>query len=359
MPGAATSTATRSCSWQIEGMLGTVVGGTRYADPHARAERFFFDQVDLDAGSVSRIPLDFLAHGFTQHPARPDLAATFEKKGPGGARLDLAAGRFVDALAASPGAAFYGHGTYSHDGRWLYVVEAALDSQRGLITVRDARSARIVGTLDTHGSSPHDCVLADQGKTLVVSNGGGPLGSDDFASVAFVELESGRLLERLPVSDVRLNAGHLALTARRDVGLVSAPRTGLDAERDLGGISVSRAGEPLVTLRDPPAVLARQIGETLSVCVHEPSRVLAATSPRGGVVTFWRLDDLGLVATLDVASPRGITVARDGSCFVLACGARAEIWTVCTEKYEVLPRRWGSALLSGSHAHLRREWKPA
>jgi hypothetical protein len=87
-------------------MLGTVAGGTQYMDPEARAPRAFFDQVNLDSGEVRRIPIGFLGHGFTQDPTSMKRAALFEKKGPGGAIVDLDELVVIEAIHASPGSTF-------------------------------------------------------------------------------------------------------------------------------------------------------------------------------------------------------------------------------------------------------------
>ena len=72
--------------------FGTFVGGTHGKDAQGEAI-FSFDIVDFDAGKVRRTAIDFLAHGVAFDPlARhgANVAATFEKKGQGGAVIDLA-----------------------------------------------------------------------------------------------------------------------------------------------------------------------------------------------------------------------------------------------------------------------------
>jgi hypothetical protein len=335
-------------------MLGTVAGGTQYMDPSVGAPRAFFDQVDLDTGEVRRIPIGFLGHGFTQDPKRPARAAIFEKKGPGGRIVDLDALDALETVAASPGCKFYGHGLFSSDGASIFVVEASLDDASGRITVRDGETLSILDELPTYGTSPHDCVLVDGGRLLAITNGGGALGTPDTGSVAFVDLSTGALVEKLPITNERINAGHLAIASDGALAVVSAPRAGLPEETTPGGVSIRPAGGALAWASEPADVVARMLGESLSVCIHEPTGVALVTNPRGNLVTFWSVRDRSLLGTLEVKSPRGVTTSADGSSFVLACGLDATLVLVSPETRSITPGRdYGKALLSGSHAYLR------
>src|SRR4051812_22745226 len=119
------------------GELGVVVGGTRYGDPTTGETRFSFDILDLDAGDPepARLPLDFLAHGFTVHPRRRREAALLEKRGPGGVYVDLVDRVVLRPITPMPGHHFYGHGAFSREGDALLAVETDLTSNDGAISV--------------------------------------------------------------------------------------------------------------------------------------------------------------------------------------------------------------------------------
>ena len=334
-------------------MLGTVAGGTQYMDPQVGAPRAFFDQVDLDTAEVRRIKVGFLGHGFTQDPTRLERAALFEKKGPGGATINLSTLEVTGSIAASPGCAFYGHGLFSIDGAKLFVVEAKLDSLAGRITVRDGQSLKVLGEVATFGTAPHDCHLVDGGKTLVVTNGGGTLDSGDPPSVTFIDLGAGKLLDKLALTRSHINAGHVARSDDGALVVVSAPRAGLPEESTVGGVSLKPVSGDLVSVEGPTDVMGKLFGESLSVCIHEPTGIAVVTTPRAGLVTFWNISERRLVSTFAVKSPRGVTLSRDGSAFVLACGLKAELVLLSTETLQVIPSLpYGTALLSGSHAYL-------
>src|SRR4051812_26214905 len=98
--------------------LGVILGGTRYGDPKTQEGKHCLDLLDLDANDAepARLPLDFLAHGFALHPRKQHEAAIVEKRGPGGAYVDLEDLRVIRPIAPMPGHHFYGHDAFSRDG---------------------------------------------------------------------------------------------------------------------------------------------------------------------------------------------------------------------------------------------------
>lgn len=332
--------------------LGTLVGGTRYADPATQAIRYCLDLLDLDSGAAepARIPLDFLAHGFTAHPARPE-AVLLEKRGAGGAYVDLARREVLRRVAPLPGHHFYGHGAFSRDAGALFAVETELASNEGVISVRDPSSFAVVDTFPTFGEAPHDCLLIEEGRTLAVTNGGGPLGTGGTPCVTFVDVASRRLLEKLEVSDPHINAGHLAVTRDRACVVLSAPRDGLP-ETALGGVSVRRKGGPLRYATQPEAATRRMVGESLSVCIHEGTRTALATHPYGGLITFWNLDTGALFGALDLPHARGVTLTLDQRYFAVSFGPAASLLLIeASPLRPVMERDPGTRRFSGSHIY--------
>lgn len=335
--------------------LGTLVGGTRYREPQTQEIRHSFDLLDLDAGLAepARIPLDFLAHGFALHPARKE-AALLEKRGPGGCYVDLEARAVLRTIAPKEGHHFYGHGAFSRDGEALFAVETDLGTRDGVITVRDPGTFAVLDAFPTYGKSPHDCVLIEDGRTLVITNGGGPLDAsaeDALPCVSFVDVASRKLLERHVVPEPRVNAGHVALHGDRGFVVVSAPRDGLPDD-DCGGVSLRAVGGALRYASAPEPIRQRMIGETLSVCVHAPTRTVVATHPHGHLLTFWNLDTGGLAAAFDLLNPRGVALTLDERYFAVSFGPSASLLLIETSPLRpVRERDPGARRFGGSHIY--------
>lgn len=76
-------------------------------------------------------------------------------------------------ITAREGRHFYGHGTFSPDGKLLYASENDFDANKGMIGIYDARNRFTrIGEYETYGTGPHDMTVSDDGKLLIVANGG-------------------------------------------------------------------------------------------------------------------------------------------------------------------------------------------
>ncbi|MGE3679978.1 MAG: DUF1513 domain-containing protein [Burkholderiales bacterium] len=327
-----------------------LLGGGGYIDPKDRVtQRFALACVELSRRSVGLVPTGFLPHGIAVDPLRPERLIAFEKIGPGCCEVDLAGGELVRSIAPTEGRWFYGHGAFSPDGKLLYSTETVNGLERGVIGVRDAATLQYLGEFPTFGENPHDCRLIEGGGVLVVTNGGGALGSDMRPCVAYVDVTTRRLLEKLELHSERFNTGHLAVTAGGGLVIVSAPRKGL-SDTEPGAVSMRSGHDTLRTMTEPAEVAARMLGEALSVEVHEPSGVAAVTHPSGDMVTLWSLDGPRLLKVVELPRARGLALTRDGGRFLVSYGVTAELVEIDPASLDAVP---GSGLsrsfLTGSH----------
>jgi uncharacterized protein len=333
---------------------GAILGAGRFLTTDTGRMTHVLCVFDLDGDRSRAISTDFFGHGLAFHPTDRSRVVVFEKKGPGACEIDLSAGRVTRPITTPPERAFYGHGAFSRDGQVLFATENHLATRNGLIVIRDATTHQVLGEFPTHGQSPHDCLLIDGGKTLAVTNGGGPLESEALPSVTFVDVASTKLLERLTFTTPRINAGHLALSAKRDVVAISAPREGLPKEA-LGGVTMRTGSGPFETMASPQEVIGRMVGESLSVCIDEDRRVVAVTNPDGNIVTFWDLDAKRLVKHLDLPAPRGLARTLDGRSLALSYG-QGTLVLLDPETMAPAPAPVvASSTLSGSHIF---SWDP-
>jgi len=133
--------------------------------------------------------------------------------------------------------------------------------------------------------------------------------------------------------------------------LVSAPRDGLPTSA-LGGVSIRPKGGELRYARRPEAATGRMIGESLSVCIHERSRVALATHPFGGLITFWNIDSGSLLAAFDLPNARGVTLTLDQRYFAVSFGPKASLMLIETSPLApVLDRDHGARQFGGSHVY--------
>jgi len=334
---------------------GVVVGGSKLRDARTGKDAFSIDLYDLDRSELGEIPVDFLAHGMTTMPGKPHIAAMFEKRGPSACIVDLVRRRVLQPLVAGPGRLFYGHGAYSANGELLYSVEIKTDTHEGVLTARDAKTLEPKHEISTFGDNPHDCILLDDQKTLAITNGGGVLGTRKDPCVTFVDLNAMKLVEKHTFSDPKVNAGHIAIAQNGDFAVVSAPRDGLEAMTSAGALHLRTGRRKIERVKQPESVTSRMLSESLSVAIHEPTRVVAVTNPYSNFVSFWNLDTKKHLRSYDWVSARGVAVTLDGRHFVFSQGLEGSLLFVDPSTLEIVEGGLkDSRRFSGSHIHMWR-----
>jgi uncharacterized protein len=334
-------------------MFGTVLGGTR-GETQAGSV-FTLDAVDTVACKVQRVSFDFLAHGIAFDPRLASRLATFEKRGPGGAVVNVAPDGALTVerrVLPSPGRRFYGHAAFSGDGKQVFVVESDLASHQGVMTIREGQTLALRGEFPTYGADPHDCVLLEDKRTLCITNAGGTLGSNDDACVTLVDSVTHKLVQKFSFGDPKINAGHVAIRADKSFAVVSAPRAGLDVNASVGGITLRSAPNRPERMRSPKALTEKElIGESLSVCIMQDTVIV--TTPEANLITFWSLKHGKLLGRLSLEFPRGVLAAPEKGSVLISYGRRMPcLAAVNLEAREVMPEiRLPEGVCSGSHLY--------
>lgn len=312
---------------------------------------------------VDRMAIAFPGHAVVPHPTKPQLAAVFQKWGPGACEVDLLARKVTRPITTVPERMFYGHGAWSTDGKLLYAVESTdpkLGPYEGLVAVRDAETLRVLSEFPTFGMRPHDCHLLDDGRTLGITNGGGEPGSNEPGCVTFVDIQTQALIEKVTIPE--LMAGHLMTTSRSSKGDLavgctphSPPGTGPEGFKTVpGGLALRAAGKQEIALmRQPATVTGKMLGETLSLAIHERRGIAGATNPAGDIVTFWKIGSGELVKSFDLPVARGIALTLDHTHFVVTYGKDASLVFIRSSDLEIVPetRLTGDnkSFVTGSH----------
>jgi hypothetical protein len=313
---------------------GTLIGPGARPGPDGVMQNWLrfadLDQIESYVKKEAQPPyvlLSFFGHAVVPHPIHKHRAAVFAKWGPGGCEVDMRERVVLRDIAHTPGREFYGHAAWSKDGSLLYAVESeprSTGTYDGYVVVRDADNMQVLGEFPTHGKSPHDCHILDDGKTLAITNGGGGPGDDAPGCVTFVDIASEKLLERVTIPD--LMAGHLAITGSSSKGALavgstahSPPGSGPNGFRTIpGGLTLRAAGSTeAVTISSPADIAAKMLGETLSLAIHEELGIVGATNPDGSIVTFWDIKSAKFLKSFELKEVCGITLTLDKRYFVV------------------------------------------
>lgn len=226
-------------------------------------------------------------------------------------------------FSAPAGRHFYGHGVFSPDGRLLYATENEIETGDGRIGLYDATDDyRSITSFATHGIGPHDLALVDDGRTLIVANGGirtdprfgrQPLNLAEMRpSIAFFQTASGDLIAHmaLPSALHQVSLRHLAI-APDGLVAVAAQYMGPSDDRPELVYTLRKEGE-LEALHLPARTLAGLRNYVTSIAIDRQGRRLAISSAKGNRVVIIDLAERRLAGENTLADAAGLAPAAHG-----------------------------------------------
>jgi hypothetical protein len=328
-------------------------GGSRQRDASSSAERFGVVRAlppsAQDRESLVMADCHFFPHGWAIDPERRERAFFFEKQGPGAGVFDLRSMQMTETIAPVKQRRFYGHGVLAKQGTLLLSTES--DAQgTGAIGVRDAKTLSYLGDFPSYGARPHDCHLVDDGRVLVVSNGGGTADAGPAPCVAYIDVQSQRLLHLHQMPGLDYNTGHLAPIDNNSTMVVSAPRLGLGTEME-GAVSYCDSREKWLRVMPAPAQMSpKLLGEALSVIVLAERDLVVVTHPTPGWLTFWSLQNKSFQSSLHLERVRGVALTTDRQGLWLAYGAGGMVGRMELDTLALTPAaQISQSQISGSH----------
>ncbi len=314
---------------------GTALAGVRLS-PARAASGLYVSACATDAGEhrfagftadgrrAFDVPLPGRGHASVRRPGTPEVVAFARRPGRFMAIVDVVEGRRTRVIDAAPGRHYYGHGTFTADGKVLFAPENAFDQEEsdvGVIGVYDATDGyRRVGEMKAGGIGPHDVRLIDGERTMVVAVGGilthpdmgrAKLNLDRMRpSLTYLDRESGAILEQVAPAPENHQASmrHLGVGPDGEVVIVAQFEGDPRARPPL--VLVHRRGGEAHWLSAPDAIQARMRNYCGSAAVDVSGTVAAASHPRGGLVTFWSLTEKRFLWAAE--APDGCGVAADG-----------------------------------------------
>lgn len=239
------------------------------------------------------------------------------------------------AFTTPPDRHFYGHGVFSHDGRFLYATENDFDAGRGVIGIYVANEKfRRIGEFPSHGVGPHDLALLHSASVLVVANGG-LREHPDFGdgrrvlnpdavetSIAYIDLRNGDLIERHELGPARrLSLRHMDV-GEGDTVIIGAQVQGpATAGSDL--VFRHRREQELMALQLPEPVTSRLSGYISSVAIDSSGGIAAVTSAPGASAVMIDITSGRVLRTVALADVAGVAPSPGRGEFLLTSGTGA------------------------------------
>lgn len=260
--------------------------------------RFALVVMTLDGRIERTIPLQGRGHDVAVHASSGAAVAFARRPGRFAMAFNVQTKSPADLFVPPVDRHFYGHGAFSQDGRLLYATENDFEQARGTIGIYDvAAGYSRIGEFESYGVGPHDLLLLDDGKTLVVANGGIETHPDSGRtklnlasmepSLCFVDAQNGDLLVRhsLPNARRRLSIRHLAANSGGDVWFGGQWQG--DVMQCPALIGTARRDAPLNFLDSSEPMSKGLRGYIGSVALSGDGRWLAASAPRANHIVYF------------------------------------------------------------------------
>ncbi|WP_138675369.1 DUF1513 domain-containing protein [Pseudoalteromonas aurantia] len=294
--------------------------------------KHFVGWFDHNGNMLGRVKIQARAHDLTYCRKHKTLFAFSRRPGNKLYVIDINAGAIKKQILSSAEQHFYGHGVLSEGGDLLYTTENRFDNSykayEGVVVVRNTTNYAIEAEFLSGGVGPHQLALMNQGKIIVVANGG-------------IHTHPASPRTKLNIESMKPNISYLEATSGKLIGSFSPPNNQLSTRHlcvsndNKVYVGCQYQGEkhhtqPLIfshTLHDDPELEAfktelniwRMFNQyTASLAIDPVNNRLAVTSPRGGVITYW---DTQTDSLLEVTKQRDCAgIASSNGLFVGSTG---------------------------------------
>lgn len=285
---------------------------------------------DEDGQVHWQVELPDRGHGGAFGKGAPDVVIFARRPGTFAFVIDRTSGQVGNVIAAPANRHFYGHGTYSADGRLLFTTENDFTEARGVVGVWDASDGyRRVAEFDAGGIGPHDIALMPGGRVLAIANGGiltlpdtgrHKLNIADMKpNLAFIDAADGKPVasHALPAELHKLSIRHMAVAASGTI--VIAMQYEGPSEDHVPLVCRYQAGK-LDLMAAPDRITAQMKNYCGSVAADSAGRTACVTAPRGNLSTFWSIADGKFLASAGIEDGCGVSAATDNGDFLISSG---------------------------------------
>lgn len=294
--------------------------------------------LDQTGATIFTRALPARGHAAAAHPLRPEAVAFARRPGTFGVVIDCRNGEILTQLTAPQDRHFYGHGIYSHDGSQLFTPENDYEAGQGRIGIWDVtRDYARMGEFSSGGIGPHDIrLLSGTGigpDILVVANGGIDTHPDSgrtklnlptmAPTLCYLDL-SGRIIETVELAHKLHKSSIRHLGVRAD-GLVAFGMQWQGGPEAPPLIGLHRLGGPVRLLAAPDTAHRNLKGYVGSISFSGDGAQVAVTSPRGGVVQVFAVQDGAFVQEIPEADACGLSAHQSGLMITSGAG-RVSLW---------------------------------
>lgn len=252
---------------------------------------------------------------------------------------DLGSGSKLAEFKVPADRHLYGHGVFNKAGNLFYTTESAfqlINGDSGRVVAwslsRDNNQFSMTRQLEfpSYGTGPHELLLQSDQQTLVVANGGIRTHPDRGReklnissmepSLAYIETQTGQLMEQrfLDADYHKASIRHLDHNASGQV-VMGMQYQGEPFDR-VPLLATHRAGEELKALWAPEPQQGQMSQYVGSVRYDHSGDYIAASCPRGNMITFWEAASGEMLHSVRSRDGCGICAVEKGFIFTAGTG---------------------------------------
>ncbi|WP_158597924.1 DUF1513 domain-containing protein [Noviherbaspirillum saxi] len=275
----------------------SIAPGLQLVSPVSRDGEHFAAGLPTARNAPHLVRLPMRGHGLSLDPRHPDEALIIGRR-PGtiAVKVSMTKGTLIQQWSAAEDRHFLGHAVFSRDGDTIFMTENNADSGRGIVSVRDATSFRVLAEYDTHGIGPHELMMMPDGVTLAVANGGirtlpetGRVKLNRGrieTSLVYLDSRTGQLRGKYVVPSTQQSLRHLAVTP--DGRVAAALQFEGDKKTPDVPLMMFHHGESTLKFATAPDTVWNRMRHYAASVAYDPlSDCFALTCPLGDTMGIW------------------------------------------------------------------------
>ncbi|MDG2174798.1 MAG: DUF1513 domain-containing protein [Gammaproteobacteria bacterium] len=259
---------------------------------------------------------------------------------------DLATGKHLNTINVPDDRHLYGHGVFTNNGKNFYTTENAwklINGDSGRVVTWQADRRGDTFTLErleeypSYGTGPHELLLKPDQQTLVVANGGIRTHPDRGReklnitsmqpSLVYMDAGTGDLQDQyvLKADYHKASIRHLDQNASGLIAIAMQYQgEAFDRAPLLALHQQGKEGKGMRTLWAPEPVQGQMSQYVGSVRFDNSGRYIAASCPRGNMISFWDTNNDSLVGTVRSRDGCGVSAVDNG--FLYTAGTGRIVW---------------------------------
>ena len=323
-----------------------------------RANKHYLTMFNQQGIKLMDMNLPSRGHGITLDPDHKTAVVFARRPGNYIWVVDLITKQIIKKITAENGRHYYGHGSFTNDGRYMLSSENNFETGEGCIGVYDVKNNfKHIREFSSHGTGPHEIKMLNDGETLVIANGGIRTHPDlpriksnlhnMKPNLAYVDINNGQLKSKVepPENWHQLSIRHIDVAADNTVAIAMQYQGEAHLHPPL--IAIHKGHDALKLLNAPEKIQRKMHNYSGSISFSSDDSRFAVSSPRGNLVTYWSKQGsyLGMHKQSDAC---GISI--DGNDFIISDGAgrlsRINASFEMTTKASTADTRWDNHLIS-------------